>query len=127
MSRMSKATASWTGKNVLVVGGTQGIGRATAIAFAKGGASVTVTGRDVGRGEALLKDLKAAAPSATMSFEAFDVTSMRNVTSFTERFRKTNEASGLHALVLCAGGLNYGPRRETAEGCFFNSLQCESV
>ena len=122
MSRMSKASAPWSGKNVLVVGGTQGIGRATAIAFAKTGASVTVTGRHVGRGEALLKDLKAAAPSATMSFEAFDVTSMRTVASFTERFRKTNAASGLHSLVLCAGGLNYGPRRETAEGCYFKTV-----
>ncbi len=115
MSGISKA-ASWSGKKVLVVGGTQGIGRATALAFAKHGASVTVTGRDSGRGEALLEDLKAACPSSGMSFEAFDVTSMRNIDSFTERFRKANETSGLHALVLCAGGLNYGPRRETPEG-----------
>jgi len=42
----------FAGKAVLVTGGTSGIGRATALAFAAGGAAVAIVGRDRARGEA---------------------------------------------------------------------------
>ena len=31
-------------------------------------------------------------------------------------FSDKHSQTGLHALILCAGGLNYGPRRETEDG-----------
>jgi NAD(P)-dependent dehydrogenase (short-subunit alcohol dehydrogenase family) len=36
---------SYTNKIVLVIGGTSGIGKATALAFAEAGAKVVITGR----------------------------------------------------------------------------------
>ena len=39
---MSQVKYDFSGKNVLVVGGTTGIGRATALAFAKAGANIFV-------------------------------------------------------------------------------------
>jgi NAD(P)-dependent dehydrogenase (short-subunit alcohol dehydrogenase family) len=43
----------FAGKRVLVTGGTSGIGAATAIAFAREGAGVVITGRDVERAAAV--------------------------------------------------------------------------
>jgi len=44
----------------LITGGTSGIGRATALAFAGEGAAVAFTGRDTERGADVLRDIEAA-------------------------------------------------------------------
>ncbi|MCB2109111.1 MAG: glucose 1-dehydrogenase [Rhodobacteraceae bacterium] len=51
-------------KAALVTGALAGIGRATAIALAKSGARVVVTGRRADAGEALVNDLKATGAEA---------------------------------------------------------------
>src|SRR3954469_22570687 len=47
-------------KVVLITGGTSGIGRAAAVAFAKQGAKVVVSGRRVPEGEETVRHIKAA-------------------------------------------------------------------
>lgn len=49
------------GKRALVVGGTDGIGKGTALTLAKGGASVTVVGHSPTKASAMLKDMAAVA------------------------------------------------------------------
>ncbi|KAJ3057408.1 hypothetical protein HK097_007587 [Rhizophlyctis rosea] len=107
-------------KHVLVVGGTQGIGAATAKRFASLGASVTITGRDKSRGNYILETLRKSTPSENHSpqhtFETLEVTKLGNLKQFVQSFSGKHSQTGLHALILCAGGLNYGPRRETEDG-----------
>jgi NAD(P)-dependent dehydrogenase (short-subunit alcohol dehydrogenase family) len=48
------------GKTALITGGTSGIGRATAVLFAREGAKVAITGRDEVRGRVVLHEIKSA-------------------------------------------------------------------
>jgi NAD(P)-dependent dehydrogenase (short-subunit alcohol dehydrogenase family) len=53
-----------TGERALVTGSTAGIGRAIAIAFAREGAAVIVTGRNRERGDAVIAEIRAAGGDA---------------------------------------------------------------
>lgn len=54
-----QVTYDFSGKTVLLVGGTTGIGRATALAFAKAGANLFVSGLGADFGESLGKEIRA--------------------------------------------------------------------
>lgn len=55
---VQQVTYNFAGKSVLLVGGTTGIGRATALAFAKAGANLYVAGLGAKHGESLREDVK---------------------------------------------------------------------
>ncbi|KAI9203063.1 uncharacterized protein BJ171DRAFT_511693 [Polychytrium aggregatum] len=108
------------GKAVLIVGGTQGMGAASALRFAAMGSSVTIVGRNSLLGEGVVSRMRAAAPStdSRFRFRQLDVTSMKGCREFCHSFVSDlrSEQAQLGAVVLCAGNLNYGPRRLTSEG-----------
>ncbi len=52
------------GKVALITGGTSGIGRATALLFAREGAKVAITGRDEARGQEVVADIEQAGGAA---------------------------------------------------------------
>ena len=54
------SSKSMSGKTVFITGGTSGIGRATAIAFANEGANVVITGRRQNEGDETIKAVQAA-------------------------------------------------------------------
>ena len=56
--------AQFTGKVVLVTGGTSGIGKATAIAFARAGAKVVLSGRREQEGRAVVEEIAKAGGTA---------------------------------------------------------------
>ena len=60
------------GQVVLITGATSGIGRACAVACARAGAALVVTGRNVSRGESVVTEVHAAGGTAT--FVRQDVT-----------------------------------------------------
>ena len=49
-------------KTVVITGGTSGIGKAAALAFAREGANVVVSGRRVAEGEKVAGELASAGP-----------------------------------------------------------------
>ena len=93
-----------TGRGVLVVGGGQGIGRATALAAAESGARVAVLDSDAQRADAVASELRALGgdPAAVVA----------DVTDPDEAGRGVAEAAGalgsLAAVINIVGGASWG-------------------
>jgi NAD(P)-dependent dehydrogenase (short-subunit alcohol dehydrogenase family) len=62
---MQNSNNGFTGKVALVTGGTSGIGKATAIAFARAGAKVVLTGRREKEGTQVVAEIKKLGGDAT--------------------------------------------------------------
>ena len=74
----------FTGKTVLIIGGTTGIGRATALAFAKAGASLVVAGIGATQGESLVAEVTNSS-QAQIEFAEVDVRVEAQVKALVER------------------------------------------
>jgi 2-dehydro-3-deoxy-L-fuconate 4-dehydrogenase len=84
-------TYDFSGKNVLVIGGTTGIGRATALAFAREGAQVIATDRD----ERLLSELAGVEGLRTARLDVTDAAAIQTL------------AGGLPPLSVLFNGAGY--------------------
>lgn len=60
----TNASFNFKGKSALVTGGTSGIGRTTALALARAGASVVITGRRAAEGEAVAEQARGLGVKA---------------------------------------------------------------
>jgi len=79
-----QVTYDFSGKNVLLIGGTTGIGRATALAFAKSGANLYVAGLGREQGESLKAEVRAAA-AVEIEFDEVNVRDMAAMKALHER------------------------------------------
>ncbi|MEQ9608081.1 MAG: glucose 1-dehydrogenase [Kiloniellaceae bacterium] len=89
----------FAGKRVLVTGGTSGIGRAAALAFAGEGARVVLSGRDVARGAEVVRAAEALGGEA--AFLMADVTDHAAMARLVEQSAK--RLSGLDIAFNNAG------------------------
>ncbi|TKD08333.1 SDR family oxidoreductase [Polyangium fumosum] len=86
-SNTEKEQMRFQGKVALVTGGTSGLGRATAEAFAREGAKVVLTARSEGPGQEVEGAIRAAGGEAT--FLPCDVTDERQIGALVEQTVKT--------------------------------------
>ena len=87
------------GKVALITGGASGIGRATALLFAREGAAVAIADLNPAGGESVAKSI--AARGGRTLFESADVTSAEDCERVVSR--TLNEFGGLHVLFNNAG------------------------
>ena len=95
----------------LVTGATTGIGRVAALALAGMGATVLLAGRDRGRGEAAVAEIRRGG--GTAEFLQADFSSLRAVRELAAEVRSRH--ARLDVLLNNAGGVN-AERRLTADG-----------
>ena len=98
------------GKVAIVTGATSGMGRATAVLFAKEGAKVVVTGRNEERAQAVVDEIKANGGEAI-----YVIVDASNVEDCKKIFDATIEAFGtVDILVNNAGMLSMSPLLEVS-------------
>jgi NAD(P)-dependent dehydrogenase (short-subunit alcohol dehydrogenase family) len=98
---MNASRTELHGKTALVTGSTSGIGKATASALARLGATVIVTGRDAGRGDRVVKEIEADGGFAR--FVAADLSDPGQVAHLAQ------QAGDVDILVNNAGRSWFGP------------------
>ena len=102
------------GKTALVTGSTSGIGQAIAEAFAREGAHVIVTGRDEGRGAAVVKGISDAGGRAQ-----FLKADLRTAAAARRLASESTQALGpIDVLVNNAGVFSFAPTAEVDERTF---------
>ena len=95
----------------IVTGATGGLGYATAEGLARAGHRVVLTGRNPAKGEAALKALRRAVPSATAEFQLLDVSSLAAVAAFCAAW-----SVPVDILVNNAGVMAYPQRLLSVDG-----------
>jgi len=110
---MSSASLQYnfTGKRVLVTGGTSGIGEATALAFAGAGASVVISGRDAKRAREVMS--RGKLHSGSIVFVAGDITRRDKCELVVTEALAV--LGGLDVLVNSAGVIHHATAEETTD------------
>src|SRR5258705_4399338 len=91
------------GKVCLVTGGTNGIGKATAQALAKMGATVVIVGRNAPKTAQLVEEIRAVSGNKNVDSLLADLSSQQEVRRLADEFKR--KYSYLHVLLNNAGAV----------------------
>ena len=76
---------SQVGKTIVVTGATGGLGFEMALALAKAGADVILTGRDDGKGQSAIEKIGRQVIGAKVSYERLDLANLASIAEFAQR------------------------------------------
>src|SRR5215210_6599697 len=100
-------------KVCLITGATSGIGKATSMGLASMGATVVMVGRDRGRGEAALAEVKEGSLNASVDLMLADLSSQQEIRRLADEFK---EAYLRLDVLINNAGLFRSKRVTTADG-----------
>jgi len=101
------------GKMAVVTGATGGLGYETALALAKAGAEVILTGRDDRKGQSAIEKISREVIGAKISYEHLDLASLTSIADFAQRM---GVRQSLDLLINNAGVMALPRRQTTADG-----------
>ncbi|KAJ3052585.1 hypothetical protein HK097_006021 [Rhizophlyctis rosea] len=111
-------TGGLEGKVILISGGNSGLGKEAARVFAKRGAKVVITARNITEGQEIAAQLSSEAQAAGSSGSAIAMKLKLDCLNGVREFVKEYEATGLpiHYLINNAGIMNLPQREVTKDG-----------
>ena len=104
---------SQLGKTAIVTGATGGLGYETALALARAGADVILTGRDERKGQSAIEKIGREVLGAKIAFESLDLANLAAIAAFAERMQAR---PSLDLLINNAGVMALPRRQVTADG-----------
>jgi NAD(P)-dependent dehydrogenase (short-subunit alcohol dehydrogenase family) len=104
---------SQLGRTAVVTGATGGLGYETALALAKAGAEVVLTGRDDRKGQSAIEKIGREVIGAKISYERLDLANLASVADFAKRMQAR---PSLDLLINNAGVMALPRRQTTADG-----------
>src|SRR5580658_1909796 len=102
------------GKLAVVTGATGGLGYEAALALARAGADVLVTGRNAEKGRVAIEQIKRAVQSAKVRFAMLDLASLTSIRAFAASMLANGRP--LDLLINNAGVMDLPTRRLTEDG-----------
>jgi NAD(P)-dependent dehydrogenase (short-subunit alcohol dehydrogenase family) len=93
---------SQVGRTAVVTGATGALGYEAALALARAGAEVILSGRDAGKGQSAIERIGRDAIGAKVSYEHLDLANLASVTGFADWM---HARPSLDLLIANAGGL----------------------
>ena len=104
---------SQVGRTAVVTGATGGLGYETALALAKAGSEVILTGRDDQKGRSALEKIRREVTGVRATYERLDLASLASVVDFAQRMHARHS---LDLLINNAGVMALPRRQTTADG-----------
>jgi NAD(P)-dependent dehydrogenase (short-subunit alcohol dehydrogenase family) len=104
---------SQVGKAAIVTGATGGLGYETALALARTGSEVVLTGRNDQKGQLALEKISREVTGAKVSYEHLDLANLASVADFAQRM---HIRPSLDLLINNAGVMALPRRQTTADG-----------
>ena len=104
---------SLTGKQIVVTGGTDGIGKVTARELARKGATVTIVGRNAAKGDSVIRELRGLTGNQAIHFVQADLSLRKGVNAAASQLK---ERMGQIDVLVNNAGAMFQTRGVTADG-----------